>query len=393
MLKSYTSHVARGAMVVKEVFYTPRDARNKTDRKATIQEWKGVRFVRRHSFLITVEEIVQRSNVNDVVKVGIVGQMGSGKTTLARAIAHVFHVRAKQKYGTPFAVRVVSKKELLDLDRTLRDLAVGNYVLIFDDVSFLDASGSQKDLAKVKQTLTTIRHRERDVKFLLIYNYHYGRGLDKFLRQTDYTYYTSVGEEEDDVLAEKHRHSRTAERVAEFRRRVVSAMQRGRWTVPAGRDSKHTYVYRDPWIPVLFTASGGQLRHAIGPTREWLAPRCVVCSAGEQVVNEIAPGPFLAAAEQTLGKNNVRTALKQILLENGIDSYSRSIINARRAINEALNTKQVSLPALASHLGIQPWRPHRRASHDRFVAAIEAAAAAAPTADGKPGAAGGGGKS
>lgn len=379
--------------MVDAPFFAPGPNIKRTDRKATIQEWKGVRMVRRHSFLICIEEIVQRASINDVVKVGIVGQMGSGKTTLARAIAHAFHGRMRQKHGTPFAVRVLSKKELLNLDRTLRGLPTANYVLIFDDVSFLEAGqgGGQKDLAKVKQTLTTIRHRERDVKFLLVYNYHYGRGLDKFLRQTDYTFYTTVGDEEDDILAERHRNGRTSERVEEFRRRVSTAMMHGTWTVPAGRDSKHVYKYRDPWIPVLYVPSGGRLRHIIGPTREWLAPRCVTCSVSEPTVNEIAAAPFLAAAEKHLGKRNVDTALKLLLYENGIDVYSRGVINARRAIQEALTTKQVKFESICNHYNLDPWRPHRRASHDRFVAAIEAAAP--PTAAEAAGADGGAGKS
>lgn len=166
-------------------------------------------MVRTHSFLACVEEIVQRVSVNDVVKVGIVGQMGSGKTTLARAITHAFHTRMRARHGVPFAVREVGRDELLRLDRTLRGLVPVIDVLLFDDVSFLksEAAGGQKNMAAVKNTLTTIRHRHDgiDVKYLVVYGYHYGRGLDKFLRQTDHTFHTTIGEEEYEYMSERHR--------------------------------------------------------------------------------------------------------------------------------------------------------------------------------------------
>ena len=355
-----------------------------TQRKANIQVWKGERMVRAHSFLACVEQICNHSRSIDVVKVGIVGQMGSGKTTLARAIAHAFHARMKQKYGTPFAVRALDRRELLSLDRTLRDLPPANYVLIFDDVSFLEASGNKRTISKVKNTLTTIRHREaKDVKFVIIYNYHYGRGLDKYLRQTEFSFYTSVGEEEMDYMTERYRRKDTMRTVQDFRRRVNSAQDTGTWTHRVGKDGSHTYKYRAPWIPILF-GGGGRLRPAIGPTREWLTPRCPTCHVSERTPDEITPAAFIEAGEKDLGPGTFRTALKLIALENGIVAYTAGVVNAKRAIEEALTEKNVSLTAVLEHLGIEPWRPHWRASGSRFTAAVRAAP--------KPPAAGGRGK-
>ena len=359
--------------MIKDAPYIPRPARQRTDRKRAVQEWKGERMVRRHSFLACVQQIAGRAHTLDVVKIGIVGSMGTGKSTLAQAVAHAIHVEMKAKYGAPFAVRTLGKDDLLKLDSTLRALPTANYILIFDDVSFLSEAYGAKSMAKIKNTLTTIRHREgRDVKFVIIYNYHYGRGMDKFLRQTDFKFFTTIGDEEDSYMSEAFgAGGRTEPTVREFRARVGSAQSRGTWQARVGKDSVHVYKYRDPWIPVLF-ADGQRLRHAIGPTRQWLAPRCPTCSMSEQT-SEIDPATFMEHAKQTLGAGNVRQALKLIALENGVSAWPRGVTSAKQAIEAAMGRKQVSLERLLIHCGIEPTRRHRRASHDQFVSCIEAA--------------------
>ena len=56
-----------------------------TDKKRVVQEWNGAHFVRNQSFLAAIEQIVNRSKVNDVVKIGTVCEMSFGRTILAAA--------------------------------------------------------------------------------------------------------------------------------------------------------------------------------------------------------------------------------------------------------------------------------------------------------------------
>ena len=46
----------------------------------------------------------------------------------------------------------------------------------------------------VKSAVTTIRHLDggRDVKVIVMMNYHYSMGLDKYLRSADFKYITTV---------------------------------------------------------------------------------------------------------------------------------------------------------------------------------------------------------
>ena len=364
-------------MVVTHVIVPPPGWKKPTDRKRAIMEWKGVRFVRSHSFLFAVEQIVQRAKNNDVIKIGIVGEMGTGKTTLAQAIAHAFHARMKDKHGIPFAVRFFGARELADLDGTLNDLPPANYVIGFDDVSFMDANTSGRRIAAVKNTLTTIRHRASgDVKFLIIYGYHYSKGLDKFLRQSDFKFYTSIGDEEVEYMENMYRanNKHITNIVQTFRAQYNSATDTDVWRSRYGREGTHTYRYRDPFIPVLFTATGGRMRPIIGPTREFLAPHCHICTVSEHVENAIDPATFRAEGENAFGRTTFGAAMKLIALENGIFAHPQSVLNCKRAIEASLSSRRVNLVELLRDMGMaRPPRPHKRASHDRFVAAIRAA--------------------
>ena len=163
----------------------------------TIIKWKGVNMIRQESFLASIKEIVKWAEEIDVTRVGIVGDMHSGKTTMAESIAHSIHKESKLSWS----IKVLYEKDLMDFENTLKTLTTDtNWILRFDDVSFLDAKHNKKAISQVKEAVTKIRHLDggKDVKIILIYNYHYSKGLDKYLRMADFRFFTTVGSEEED---------------------------------------------------------------------------------------------------------------------------------------------------------------------------------------------------
>ena len=80
-VKGWAPHAA----AVEGVEIPPPRPRGMTDKKRVVQEWNGARFVRPRSFLAAIEQIVNRPHRNDMVKIGAVGKMSSGRTTLAAA--------------------------------------------------------------------------------------------------------------------------------------------------------------------------------------------------------------------------------------------------------------------------------------------------------------------
>ena len=57
----------------------------------TIIKWKGCDMIRNHSLRAAITEILNTTKSLDVVKVGIVGEPSTGKTSLARTCAHLIH--------------------------------------------------------------------------------------------------------------------------------------------------------------------------------------------------------------------------------------------------------------------------------------------------------------
>lgn len=327
-------------------------------------KWKGFNMVRTHSFLATVREIIAWSEESDLTKVGIIGEPNSGKTTLAEAIAHCIHKYSK----IPFAVRIFRKEHMLNFRETLSTLTPSNYVLAFDDISFLGADANKKQVDMIKQAETTIRHLPggQDVKIILIYNYHYTLGLDKYLRQASFYYYTTIGSEEKDnilkIVGKKY-----TMLVENFKRWRVSAVANKFWMLRIGPKEPFIYKYRNPWIPVLFW-NNQTLRPIVSPTRRWLDPICGVCDAGIKMsdvdvglasVEEIAK-----RGEKNFDPGNFRAAIKLKLYVNGLTVYGPKIVRAFKYIDKMLAMTPVTLENLAAYYGFEVTNTKLRLKHD-----------------------------
>lgn len=313
-------------------------------------KWKDTWMMKNESFLATVREITARASAEDFTKIGIVGKSGSGKTTLAETIAHCMHNFSK----IPWTVRKFYKNELMNFENTIKTLTPANHIIIFDDLSFLDSKFSKKTINTVKNLETEIRHLEgaRDVKIVMIYNYHYTKGMDKFLRQSDYKYFTTVGSEEKENM----------ENVAgiKYSRLIRKFMSSVHYTKEGEADyftSPHLYKgnafhykLRNPFIPVLFY-NGNSLRFIVTPTRQWIDPICSICATAENVASEINVEQFIRESEAKFPKI-FQSVVKQLLKEQGIDSYSKPVISCRTYLQKALMMKTINLEELALKMGL-----------------------------------------
>jgi len=317
--------------------------------RPVVIKWKGRHMVRNHSFLATVREIITWSLDSDVTKVGIVGKPDSGKSTLAEGIGHFIHKYSK----IPFAVRIFKKQHLLNFKETLNTLhqsGAANYVLVFDDVSFLGADANKKQVDMIKQAETTIRHLPggQDVKIILIYNYHYTLGLDKYLRQADFYYFTSVGSEErDNVMSIVGKGA--VERIEEFRRIFVSAKSRKYWSMIIGPKEPFVYRYRNPFIPVLFW-NNESVRFIVTPTRQFADPICGICDSGIKSSNDgDTLEQIIKRGETNFGVQSFKAAIKLKLFINGLTVYGKHVVRSLRYIDKALVGSDVTLENMANY--------------------------------------------
>jgi len=334
----------------------------------TIIKWKGVNMIRQESFLASIKEIVKWAEEIDVTRVGIVGDMHSGKTTMAESIAHSIHKESKLSWS----IKVLYEKDLMDFENTLKTLTTDtNWILRFDDVSFLDAKHNKKAISQVKEAVTKIRHLDggKDVKIILIYNYHYSKGLDKYLRMADFRFFTTVGSEEEDNF-EGMMGSRMMSLVKFFAQNRQRAITKKFFQSPhpVANKKRFYYKWRDPFIPVLFW-NNSTLRMIISPTRNWLDPICSICSnATGGVDSELNIDKFCEESEAKFSKGTFQGVIKQFLREQGVNCYSKKTVQARRYLDRALEMKLFNLEDLALHYGLTETKTRLRKKLDGEIA-------------------------
>lgn len=311
-------------------------------------KWKGINMIRTHSFLSTVKEIIDFSNEIDVTKIGIVGDPHSGKSTLRSAIIHSIHTISKYKW----AVRIFNKEQLLNFKDTLKTLTPVNHILSFGDVSFLGAEAAKKQIEVVKQAHTEIRHLPggKDVKIISIADYHYLLGLDKYLRQDNFKYVTTVGSSEFSNL-EAMVGSKYGKMIKDFQKSRIKAVIKKYWTHSLSK--KHepfVYRYRNPFIPVLYY-NGDSLRFIVTPTRQFLDPICSTCEEAEGEVNAslIPAETTLKQGDINFGPRNMEAAVKLLLYTNGLVTQGKHIVNALKWIEKARLKKLITLEACATY--------------------------------------------
>jgi len=309
-------------MIKTQVIEYQGKSHRKTPDIPTIITWKDSKMIRNHSIRATVREILTISNSLDVVRIGIIGNQGTGKTTLAKTLAHLIHKISLEKNKIPFAVKLFNRNNLLNFEATLRTLSPTNYILVFDDVSFLGANATKKQIEIIKQAITEIRHLEggQDVKIILILNWHYTLGLDKYLRQTDFRYFTSIGSSELDNM-EKIVGVKYMRRIHSFRKMCNVALLKNKFSFKLGDKQGFTYSYRQPFIPLLFF-NNNTLRYVVSPKREWIDPICSVCqnSTKTTIKSDINANELTKELAEKFGDRISRSAIKIKLFQNGINS-------------------------------------------------------------------------
>jgi len=303
-------------------------------------EWLGSKMIRNHSIRAAVKEILTISESLDVVKINIIGNPGTGKTTLAKTLGHLIHKMS----DIPYAIKVLTRDDLLNFEAFLAKLQPTNYVLIFDDVSFLGASANKKQIEMVKKSMTEIRHLPggEDVKIIAIFNFHYSFGLDKYIRQSNFSFYTSVGSSEMENM-QKTLGVKNTEKIENFQRVHQMALLKRKFAYRLGKNW-FIYSFRSPFVPALFYNSMS-LRTVVFPKREMIDKLCSICINADNVPLKegINVEEFVNKLFSAFGKQIGRNAIRIKLFQNGINVYPKRQKQAMKYIDEVMENKTVSL--------------------------------------------------
>jgi len=315
-------------------------------------QWKKEPMIRGHSLQAAVREIVRMTQALDVIKINLIGNPSSGKTTLAESIAHLIHEISLDKFKTPFAIKFFTRTELLNFEETLKTLQPTNHVLIFDDISFLEAQVAKKNIDIVKQSFTEIRHLQggKDVKIVTIFNFHYQMAVQKYLRQSEFAFYTSIGSSDfDNVMQVVGK--RYTNQLKKFQRLIFTATTRGKYGFNLGNKGKmFIYPYRKPFGPSLFY-NGDTVRVVVFPKRDWIDKFCPTCIAKTEtrMKDGLKVEEFAKDLSHKFGPSISRSAVRIKLFQNGLNVYPKSVKQALAYIDRYVKDRIPNLTELADY--------------------------------------------
>ena len=309
------------------------------------------KMVRNHSIRSTVHEILQFSSRLGMVRINIIGASGSGKTSLAETIAHLCHTMSE----IPYQVKFMQKEDLIDFTATIKNLSSNNYVLIFDDLSWMSADFSNRQIEKLKAEITTIRHIDdnSDRKMIVIFNTHAQKVMDKFLRIANFTFYSSCSSEEVTYLLEmlgKKYH----QKIDLFRRLRIQAMGQGKYNFPLGKTHSFSYTSFDPFLPYLFS-NGDFCRFVVSPLRTWIEADCQTCEAVVEST-KVNIEEFVNDYSRKFSKGIAKRAVELKLLQHGITTQPKRVLQAGKYIDRFLSLRKVNLEELAEKYGLVETR-------------------------------------
>ena len=311
--------------------------------------WKGVRMVRNQSFLAAVQEIITYSDEMDVTRIGIIGDMHSGKTTISLSIGHTVHTYSK----IPYTVKIFKKKHLLNFGETIKTLKPTNYILIFDDVSFLKASATNKQINLIEQAISEIRHLEggMDVKIICIFNYHYPKALPPFLREAQFKFITSIGDANEKNIADTYG-KRNVELISNFKIQRKRAINDKFWYEVVGPGEPVKMAWRDPFIPTLFW-NESRIRKVIAPTRYFLDPICPDCDEAEGIekYDEKTVQKILEDGSEKYGPYIFETACKLVMFRQGENVFKPDIRAALKWLDRERKLRGIPTSAIKEARG------------------------------------------
>ena len=334
----------------------PRETRSKQKGVPTVIRWQNEKMVASHSIRSVAKEIINMSAAQDFVSINLIGKQGTGKTELMRTLAHLIHDGAK----IPYNINYFGKNEMLNLEETVTSLTPTNQIILFDDIAFLKASATNKQIDQIQQVLSVIRHLPsgEDVKIILMKSFQYTKSINPFLRQNDATFVSSVDDNEvdnlQDLLGKKY-----FQKINLLKNLRVQSKLGDKFVYPLGTKGKSlVYKARNPFLPFLYS-NQISCRIVVSPLREWIQSICHVCSPvkKQDSVAKQNLEEFIADFCKKFGsRSNAKTAVKIKLIQQGLNCYPKRIVQAVNYIDRYLAKKVFNLEELAVAFDLEPTK-------------------------------------
>ena len=319
--------------------------------KPVIISWKNSKLLRSQSINACVNDIYETSQSMFFLKVNLIGASGSGKTVLGSVLAHQLHER-----DPTFEVHKLTDEDLIDFKSTIQKLSRSNQILVFDDLSGLVAKFGKTALDNLKSELTTIRHidDQESRKIIMILSFHAQKILDKFIRISNFTFYTDCQLEEIAYLEELlgKQHSRTIHQFAKLR---AQSRMYHKFQFSLSRGNYFSYKDGDPFRVVLYN-NGLTTRFIVSPQLSWILEGkiCQICDPSNNT-DEAKKNldDFVNDFSKKFTKGVAKRAVELRLLRHGIQTQPKRVMQAERYIDIFFDAKKIPLDELAMRYGLK----------------------------------------
>lgn len=332
------------------------------NKKPTIIPWKDTKMIRNHSINAVVRDIKNSSVHQDLISINVIGKQSTGKTELCKTLAHQVHKLIQEENGLNYNVLHIGRHELLNLEETVANLKPTNHIIIFDDIAFLKASASSKDVDKIQSVLAEIRHLPggKDVRIIIFKSFQYTKALPPFLRQNDMTFVSSVDDNELENLI-KMLGAKSQSQIHLLKRLQNEVKLHGKFRIFLGKRGagKFDYIAKKPFLPYLYF-DGNRGRIIVSPLWTWIDPTCPTCDDINEVVDkDFNLEQFIKDFSTKFGdSNNAKQIVKIKLMVNGVNCYPKKIAQGLIYIEQFLSKRLVSLDDLRKAYDLEETKTH-----------------------------------
>jgi len=159
----------------------------------TVFTFEGTKYpiLSSHSPYPIVKRILTHNSVTGYTGIINAGQSGTGKTTWTKWLVHHLHEQMPSVIVDWF-----DQYDINSIDDIIHGLTKGvPHIIVFDDASFAMDDLPKKEINKLAQVLTRIRH-EVKASVISILNIHYSKAIGKYWRNIPFYFLTSISNEE-----------------------------------------------------------------------------------------------------------------------------------------------------------------------------------------------------
>jgi len=314
------------------VNFQPDEAKEQEKKKSkemhgiptTVFTHQGIKYpiLSSHSPFPIVKRILTHNSVTGYTGIINAGQSGTGKTTWTKWLVHQLH-----NHMSSVVIDWFDQYEIQNIDDVINNLTKGvPHIIIFDDASFAMDDLPKKEINKLAQVLTRIRHVVK-ANVISIINIHYSKAIGKYWRNIPFYFLTSISNEElgsyEDVFG-----SGAKWKLRDFSYMFHDMMLDGGWRIQidAWKDEYYRYKTNKPFRIGL--ASELNRLHFF----TYVKDSCAMCDKEFDTKRVLSARDLVDQLVSAYNKPQLRSTLRYYLLtrkgmSNAVDRRVRSLWN------------------------------------------------------------------